>query len=124
MENLTIQTTQPRRRPNTTLMAAAGAAIGAGARYVLPTKKELSSLLNKESVDTFVSSTAAVARANSRSILKYGSVGALVAAGISIISHALKPKKDEEQFENIQYKKYEAILDAPEYACQITWLAD
>ena len=106
MENLTIQTTQPRRRPNTTLMAAAGAAIGAGARYVLPTKKELSSLLNKESVDTFVS------------------VGALVAAGISIISHALKPKKDEEQFENIQYKKYEAILDAPEYACQITWLAD
>ena len=121
MENLTIQTTQPRRRPNTTLMAAAGAAIGAGARYVLPTKKELSSLLNKESVDTFVSSAAAAARANNRSILKYGSVGALVAAGISIISHALKPQKDEEQLENIQYKKYEAILDAPADTCMIAW---
>ena len=129
MADLTINVNQtPKRKPNTALMAGVGAAVGAGARYILPTEKEMSSLLNKENVDTFVSSASAVARANSRSILKYGAVGAAVAAGISIIAKALHPDKTKQQKEedinDIQYSKNQAILDSSDYACQVMWWGD
>ncbi len=128
MADLTVNVNPtPKRKPNTALMAGIGAAVGAGARYILPTEKEMSSLLNKENVDTFVSSASAVARANSRSILKYGAVGAAVAAGISMIAKALhsdKTKQPKEDISDVQYSKYQAILDSSDYACQVMWWGD
>ncbi len=127
MADLTINVNPtPKRKPNTALMAGVGAAVGAGARYILPTEKEMSSILNKENVDTFVSSASAVARANSRSILKYGAVGAAVAAGISLIAKAFNSNKnkEEENINDIQYSKYQAILDSSDYACQVMWWGD
>ncbi len=117
MADITIKTYQPTPKVNPTLMAAAGAAVGAGARYILPTKAEMSSLLNKENVDTFVSSAARAARAESRSILKYGAVGALIASGIALVANALKAKKPEDEISNITYSKYAAILDSSPDAC-------
>lgn len=119
MADITIKTVQPQRKVNPTLMAAAGAAVGAAARYALPTKDELHSLLNKENVDTFVTSTSAVARANGRSILKYGTIGALVASGIALVTNAFRAKDKEEELANITYSKYGAAIDSSDYAYMV-----
>lgn len=108
-----IQPTQPTKRKNANfaLTTAAGAAIGSCARYVLPLKN---------TADEFVSSSAKGAQ---RSILKYAGAGALIAAGANILSRAFS-KKQEFENENFEYSKYAALIDAPDYACEILWWGD
>ena len=123
-----VESNQPTKRNNARLMltTATGAAIGAAARYVVPTKNEWKGV--KESADTFFSNTAATARSANRSILKYAAVGAVVAAGLSLVSrlfakpeyqHKLPPHQD-----TFEYSKYQALIDAPEYACEILLYED
>ena len=97
------------------LATATGAVAGAGARFVLPTKNEFNTI--KTATDSFFSSTSTVARGSKRSILKYAGIGALIAAGIHTIAKAVK--KSKETTDSIEYSKYQAIIDAPEYACEI-----
>ena len=85
-----------------------GAAMGAGARYVVPTKAEASSLLNKGALDTFVSSAATKARGADRSILKYAGIGGAVALLIGVLSKIF-PKTDSKATE---YSKYGPLLRA------------
>ena len=99
---------------------ALGAAVGAGARYVMPTKAEASSILNKTAVDSFVSSASAKARGADRSILKYAGIGgaaALLLAGLAKIF----PKSNDKSNE---YSKYGALLDAPDYAVEVMWYGE
>ena len=121
--DLTIRTAEPKRPINTALMAGIGAVAGIGARYIMPTKSELSAIRHSEAVDKFVSSASASARANGRSILKFSAVGAIVAAGGAMILNALKPAKKEETNE-VHYSKYGALLDSSDYACQVMWYCD
>ena len=113
-----ISTVEPKRRvmPALGLSAGAGAAIGAGLRYVLPSKDEL------KSVDSFISSAAMNARSANRSILKYGGLGALIASGITLLSKAYAPQKKNDA--NIEYTKLGALIDAPDYACEIMWYGE
>lgn len=125
MNNLAIKTTEPKRRtPNTFLATAAGAGAGIGSKYVLPTKNEFSSFFNKKNIDTFVSSAATNARANSRSSLKFAGIGAVLATGASFIAKALNKKNENEENIKKEYSKYQAILDAADYACEIMWYND
>ncbi len=105
----------------TAVASAIGAVAGAGARYVVPTKSELSSLINKDAVDSFISSSAANARGSNRSILKYGGIGALAAAGLALLSKIFPNKKPEN---NTDYSKMGALLDAPDYAVEIMWYGE
>ena len=111
-----VSTVQPKRN-NHSLIASAGvgAALGAGARYVVPTKSEL------KSVDSFVSSAALSARGANRSILKYGAIGALVASGLSLLNKAFKEHKNDG---SVEYTKLGALIDAPDYACEIMWYGE
>lgn len=102
--------------------AGMGALAGAASRYVIPTKSEFSSIVNKDAVDTFVSNASTAARGANRSILKYGGVGALIAGGIYLLTKAFS-KKDNEP-ENIEYTKLGALIDAPDYACEIMWYGE
>jgi len=117
-----IQITEPSKnnfgRVATT--GAIGAALGAGARYVVPTKAEASSIFNKEAVDTFVSSASAQARGANRSILKYAGAGGAIAIILGALSK-LFPKHNEK---NDEYSKYAALLDAPDYAVEVMWYGE
>lgn len=122
-----IQTTQPNRNigKNVAVSSAIGAVAGAGARYIMPTKSELSSIVNKDAVDTFVSSAATSARGANRSILKYGGIGALIAGGLTLGAKLLSkmfPKTEES--ESFDYSKMNAFLDAPDYAVEIMWYGE
>ena len=99
---------------------ALGAAVGAGARYVVPTKAEVSSIFNKEAVDTFVTNASAKARGADRSILKYAGIGGAIALGLSALSK-LFPKHENKSDE---YSKYAALLDAPDYAVEVMWYGE
>ena len=102
--------------------AMVGAVAGSAARYVVPTKNELSSIINKDAVDTFVSNASAVARGSKRSILKYGGFGALIAAGIASVAKFFSAKN---KLANTEYAKYEALLDTPaDSAYAIMWYGD
>lgn len=117
-----VESTRPvTKRNNAHLMltTAAGAAIGAGVRYVLPTKSEMGSL--KNNADTFFSNASTAARGANRSILKYSAFGAIVAAGTYLISKLLKNKQAEmkQQIDSEEYNRILALLDSPDYACEI-----
>lgn len=117
-----VQNTQTTNRNYRKLMGATigGAAIGAGARYVIPTKNELSSLFDKKAFDSFVTNTAAKTRGANRSILKYAGVGAVAAFLLSFASKVF-PKHNNK---NEEYSKYGALLDAPDYAVEIMWYGE
>ena len=113
-----ISRVEPKRNNYATVAANAGlgAVAGAGLRYILPTKAEM------PAVDTFFSSAAMNARGASRSILKYGGIGALVAAGLALLSKVSKPAPKQET--TIEYTKLGALIDAPDYACEIMWYGE
>ncbi|MBR1617214.1 hypothetical protein IJ670_03595 [bacterium] len=119
MKTNAITTAQPNiNKYSLPLTVGAGAVVGALSRYVLPTKSESGSLLNKQNFDTFVSSTAK--RGADRSILKYGAAGAFVAATIYLISKAINyNKKNQEKFQSTMLG---AAMDMPAYS--VFWYAD
>ena len=119
-----IDSNQPKKRNNAQLMltTATGGALGMGARYLVPTKKEMSSI--KSAADTFFSSTSTLARGTNRSMLKYGAIGAAAAATAHIFSNLLSNKKQEKYSDTFEYSKYQALIDAPEYACEILLYED
>ena len=113
-----ISTVEPKRRlTSLPLNAVAGAGIGAGLRYILPSKDEM------RSMDTFVSSAAMNARGANRSILKYGAIGALIASGLTLLAKVYtsdNSKKDT----SLEYTKLGALIDAPDYSCEIMWYGE
>lgn len=113
-----IESNQQTKRSGAKLMlaATAGAAAGAASRFVMPSKNELGSLKNAK--DSFFSSASLSARSANRSILKYAAIGALIATGVHTIAKAFK-KPHKENADTFEYSKYQAIIDAPEYACEI-----
>ena len=118
-----IETTQNNRRNGAKFMltTAAGAAVGAVSRYVLPTKTQLPSVFNRETLDTFVSS--ASVRGANRSILKYAGIGALVAACANLVAKTFQNGK--ENSEAIDFTKYEALYDTPaDSAYAVMWYGD
>lgn len=120
-----IESNQPTKRNNARLVltTATGAALGMGARYLVPTKAELSSL--KSNSDTFFSSVSTVARGANRSMLKFGAIGAVAAAGIYLVSKLFKKPQEENKFaDSFEYSKYQALIDAPEYACEVLIYGD
>ena len=118
-----VDLNQPKKRNNARLMltTATGAALGMASRYVVPTKAEFNSM--KNSADTFFSNAATTARGANRSMLKYGGIGAIAAAGIylasKIFSKDSKQAKQENQGDTFEFSKYQALIDAPEYACEL-----
>ena len=124
MQTQKITTVKPNISNRTRIGAAAvsGAAVGTAVRYLAPTKKELSSIFNKDAVDSFKSNASAMARANSRSLIKYAGVGALVAVGLKYVSKFFKSAKEAQ--DTFEYSKYAAIVDAPDYACEIMWYGE
>ena len=113
-----ISRVEPKRKhfPSLGVSAGVGAAVGAGLRYIIPTKAELSS------VDSFVSTTAMAARSQGRSILKYGAIGALFATGIALLSKAIHNRQNSDT--SVEYTKLGALVDAPDYACEIMWYGE
>jgi len=59
-------------------------------------------------------------------MLKYGAVGALAAAAITLLTKLLgaKQKQKQEQADTFEYSKLQALIDAPEYACEILLYED
>ena len=119
-----ITVTEPKRNNHSVILPAAiGAATGAAARYVLPTRAELAKILNKETADSFVSSAAMTARSSSRSILKYGGIGALIAGVGAVLVNAFTPQAKAKQ--SAEYSKYGAVIDAPiDSAYAMIWYED
>jgi len=95
-------------------MAAAGAALGALGRYVVPTKEEIKNVVNKENVDAFVSSGAMATRAGNRSMVKSIGIGAAILGGISLIASKIKEaQSNKEATQNVKdYSKYGVLIDA------------
>ena len=120
-----LNSNQPTKRNNAQLMltTATGAALGMGSRYILPTKAELGTL--KTSADTFFSNASTAARGANRSMLKYGAIGAVAAAAVTLLAKLLGSKNSKVQnSDTFEYSKYQAIIDAPEYACEILLYKD
>ncbi len=115
-----ISTVEPKRKltPSLSLSAAAGAGIGAGLRYILPSKNEWNSM------DTFVSSAAMNARSANRSILKYSAIGALVASGLALLAKIHTNDNNAKKDTSIDYTKLGALIDAPDYSCEIMWYGE
>ena len=115
-----IESNQPIRRNNAQalLTVATGAVFGMGSRYLIPTKKEFSTL--KTQAKDFFTSTATAARGQNRSMLKYGAIGAAIAGGICLISKLLKQNSSskEPNTDSFEYSKRQAIIYAPDYACE------
>ncbi len=120
----TVSIVEQRRPQKYALAATAGAIAGGVAKYVMPNQKELSMKLNKENIDTFVSSAATKARGESRSTLKYVGLGALVALGAKAVKNYFSPKEKLVKTSDVQYSKYDALLDAPDYSCMVLWYGD
>lgn len=112
-----ISRVEPKRNNYRTLgaSAAVGALAGAGSRYIIPTKKELAS------ADTFLSTAAMSARGAKRSILKFGAAGAAIASALALVTKAFKNHKTDEA---VEYTKLGALIDAPDYACEIMWYGE
>ena len=112
-----ITTTEPKTRKHSVPMAAAaGAVVGGLSRFVLPEKN----LLNKNTLDTFVSSAAK--RGADRSILKYSGIGALVATAGCLFAKVIDYNKKNS--DTLQYTKLGTLVDSPDYACEILWYGD
>ena len=112
-----ITSTEPKRRtPSLGTSAGIGAVLGAGARYIMPTKEEM------KSVDTFISSAAMNARSANRSMLKYGAIGALAASGLALLTKVFTP--EHKQDNNTEYTKLGALIDAPDYSCEVMWYGE
>ncbi len=105
------------------LSAGAGAIAGAGLRYLIPTKKEFNGMINKPAFDAYISNTAIKARGAERSIIKFGGIGALIAAGIVLLSKIFSKHNTFEKT-NLQYSKYGALVDAPDYAVEVMWYGE
>ena len=118
-----ITMAEPKRNNHSVILPAAiGAAAGAAARYVVPTKAELTKIINKESVDSFVSSAAINARSANRSILKYGGIGAGIAVLGALLVKAFTPQAKNR---NAEYSKYGAVLDSSvDSAYAMIWYED
>ncbi len=115
-----IKITEPKQKKAPLLQAGMmGAAMGAGARYLLPTKSELGSIFNKQNFDTFVSSSAIKSRGANRSILGYAALGAFILGGVSLILN--KFKNHRPQPETVEYTKLGALMDASPFACEVLW---
>lgn len=121
MQITKIESSQPKKR-NGYLMAGAGALAGAAATAVLPTKQEIKNIINKQAVDSFVSTSATKARLADRSVGKFALIGALGAMGINFLSKVFAPKPQTDT--SIEYSKWGAIIDASDYACMVTWYGD
>lgn len=120
MQITKIQTTQPKKSHHA-LAAAVGAMAGAVGTFVLPSKAELKAL----KADTFISKTAMSNRAADRSMLKFIGVGALAAVGINALIKAVKTHSAKNsEAAKIQYSKWDALIDASDYACMVTWYND
>ena len=119
-----LNSNQPTKRNNAQLMlsTATGAALGMGSRYIIPTKAEMGTL--KNAADTFFSNASVATRGANRSILKYGAIGALAAATVTLLTKLLGNKKPQAQGDTFEYSKYQALIDAPEYACEILLYED
>ena len=113
-----ISITEPKRKkvPSVAISAGAGAVVGAGARYLVPSKNEMLS------ADKFISSAAMNARANGRSILKFGAIGALAASGLALLAKLFTPEHKSDA--NVEYSKLGALVDASDYACEIMWYGE
>ncbi len=120
----TITMGEPRRNNHGIMLpAAVGAVVGAASRYVVPTKAELTKMINKESVDSFVSSASINARSASRSILKYGGIGALIAGVGALLVNAFTPQAKAKHAN--EFSKYGVIIDAPvDSAYALYWYED
>ena len=115
-----IESTQPTKRNNAQLMltTATGAALGMGARYIIPTKSEFGNL--KEAADTFFSNASTTARGANRSMLKYGAIGAVAAASIALLARLLTAKKDEPKYsDTFEYSKFKTMFELPDVACEL-----
>ena len=108
-----IDSNQTTKRNNTRLMlsTAAGAAIGTSARYLVPTKAEMGTI--KTAADTFFSSASTIARGANRSMLKYGAIGAIAAASITLLTRLFNNKQQTQQFDTIEFSRIQAIVEAP-----------
>lgn len=118
-----ITVTEPKKNNHSVILPATmGALAGAAARYIVPTKAELTKMLNKESVDSFVSSAKISARSANRSILKYGAIGAMIAGLGALITKALTSQK---QNHTLDYSKYGAVIDSSiDSAYAMIWYED
>lgn len=121
MQITKIESSQPKKR-NGYLAMGAGALVGATATAILPTKQEITNIINKQAVDSFVSSAATKARISGRSVGKFALIGALAALGINFLSKVFAPKPQSDT--SIEYSKWGAIIDASDYACMVTWYGD
>ena len=119
-----IDSNQPTKRNNAQLMltTATGAALGAGARFVVPTKNEMSSF--KTAADTFFSNAQTSARGANRSILKYAGLGAIIAAGVHTLTKLVAKNNASKNGDSFEYSRYQALIDAPEYATEILIYGD
>ncbi len=119
MQASIVKLNEPRPRTSATVVPAAlaGGVAGYASRYAMPTKTEFKNLFNKENADVFVSSAAAAARAEKRSIGKFVGIGAIVTSVVALIANALKAPKAVAQ--NSQYSKMGILLDAPDCAYEI-----
>ena len=118
-----LNSNQPKRNnAHLMLSTATGAALGMGSRYIVPTKAEMGTL--KTAADTFFSNASTTARGANRSMLKYGAIGAVAAATITLLTKLLSNKEAQAKTDTFEYSKYQAIIDAPEYACEILLYED
>ena len=120
-----IESTQQSKNNNAklALSSAAGAVVGMGARYLVPTKTELSSL--KTHADSFFSSASTVARGANRSMLKYGAIGAVATAVGCLLTNLLCNKNQTPKYEDtFEYSKYQALIESPEIAAEFFLYGD
>ena len=119
-----LDSNQPIKRNNAQLLltTATGAALGAGARFVVPTKNEMSSF--RTAADTFFSNAQTSARGANRSILKYAGIGAAVAALVHTVTKLFAKNNAPKNGDSFEYSKYQALIDAPEYATEILIYGD
>lgn len=110
-----------KRNYSNVVTAAAGAATGVVARYIMPTKAELSKAINKDVVDTFTNSAAIAARSAKRSAAKYGVLGAFFALSAKALYEIFRGNNNNRAQE---YSKLGALIDAPDYACEMLWYND
>ena len=119
-----VKTIEPksntRRNIPTGVTALIGATAGIGARYIMPTKAELSKAINKDVVDSFTSSAAMAARSAKRSAVQYGTLGAFFAVSAKALYDIFTKKSNRD----VQYSKLGALIDAPDYACEMLWYND
>jgi len=113
-----IDSNQQTKRNNAHLMltTAMGGAIGAGARYIVPTQNEVKSL--RTAADTFFSNASVAARGANRSILKYSAVGAVVAGVLCLASKIFGNKNAQTQKydDSFEYSRMAALIEAPDIA--------